>query len=366
MNRATADNQSAQAEGEGLEPTKEWVKDLIDEIIVEEFASPDLKLVWLDEDEADPKGLEAVLEGRVKLGAVTLNEMRDALGLDPYANPAADRPMVLTATGYVPIEAGASSPVGVTRGSMLPLRPNEVLGKYSPDQPRVPAGNTNGGQWTRVDGDGVSGGLSDRSDANNGAKPDTIAQPVQYAALDTGARTDASGNSGASASSTGIEYAAAPIVVRPGAVTGVPIIDETTKKLALILSGVVDKIGPMPGLSPSQYGTMIHTEFAAEVRAAQIPGIDIVDVERTFGLDPGAAYGAKDSVRTDVILRDDDGNIIAIYDVKTGGASLDPARVDRLRARTHTTTETYMIEMNITRGPIFRYVTWSRVCGSII
>jgi hypothetical protein len=42
----------------------------------------------------------------VKLGAVTLNEMRDSLGLDPFANAAADRPMVLTATGYVPIEAG--------------------------------------------------------------------------------------------------------------------------------------------------------------------------------------------------------------------------------------------------------------------
>ncbi|HEY3792692.1 MAG TPA: phage portal protein, partial [Bradyrhizobium sp.] len=112
MNRATADNQSAQAEDEGLEPTKEWVKDLIDEIIAEEFASPDLELTWLDEDEADPKGLEAVLEGRVKLGAVTLNEMRDALGLDPYANPAADRPMVLTPTGYVPIEVGAGGNAG--------------------------------------------------------------------------------------------------------------------------------------------------------------------------------------------------------------------------------------------------------------
>jgi len=52
----TADNQSAQAEDEGLEPTKEWVKDLIDEIIVEEFDSPDLELAWLDEDEADPEG----------------------------------------------------------------------------------------------------------------------------------------------------------------------------------------------------------------------------------------------------------------------------------------------------------------------
>jgi hypothetical protein len=109
MNRATADHQSAQAEDEGLEPTKEWIKDLIDEIIAEEFASPDLELIWLDEDEADPKGLEAVLEGRVKLGVVTLNEMRDALGLDPYTNAAANRPMVLTATGYVPIEAGVEA-----------------------------------------------------------------------------------------------------------------------------------------------------------------------------------------------------------------------------------------------------------------
>ena len=64
MNRATADNQSAQSEDEGLEPTKEWVKDLIDEIIADEFSSPDLELAWLDEDEGDPEGLEAVLESR--------------------------------------------------------------------------------------------------------------------------------------------------------------------------------------------------------------------------------------------------------------------------------------------------------------
>jgi len=55
MNRATADNQSAQAEEEGLEPTKAWVKDLIDEIIAEEFASPDLELVWLSESLYQPK-----------------------------------------------------------------------------------------------------------------------------------------------------------------------------------------------------------------------------------------------------------------------------------------------------------------------
>ena len=153
MNRATADNQSAQSEEEGLAPTKEWVKDLIDEIISEEFSSPDLELVWLDEDDADPKGLESVLEGRVKLGAVTLNEMRDSLGLDPYANAAADRPMVLTATGYVPIEANAGGKAKPNANTQTGL----LVEKYSPDQPRVSAGNPDGGQWT-TEGESSVGG----------------------------------------------------------------------------------------------------------------------------------------------------------------------------------------------------------------
>jgi hypothetical protein len=32
--------------------------------------------------------------------------------------------------------------------------------KYSPDQPRVPAGNPDGGQWTSEGGGGATGGLS--------------------------------------------------------------------------------------------------------------------------------------------------------------------------------------------------------------
>ena len=63
---------------------------------------------------ATPKGLEAVLEGRVKIGAVTLNEMRDSLGLDPYANAAADRPMVLTATDCGARECGGADCFGST------------------------------------------------------------------------------------------------------------------------------------------------------------------------------------------------------------------------------------------------------------
>jgi hypothetical protein len=185
---------TTQAEAEGLDPTKEWVKDLVDEIIAEEFASPDLELAWLDEDEGDPKGLEAVLEGRVKLGAVTLNEMRDALGLDPFATAAADRPMVLTATGYVPIEANASgegAPADASNasgseaekfafegGSMLAGPAGELSSAlrkhgYDPEEPRVPKHNAGGGRWTK-DGASAAARIAEASEKPASSLPGQV------------------------------------------------------------------------------------------------------------------------------------------------------------------------------------------------
>jgi hypothetical protein len=60
-----------------------------------------------------------------------------------------------------------------------------ALKKYSPDQPRVPAGNSDGGQWTRDD-DG-NGSSSDFS----GAARDLSDAPTRYAARETGTLIDA-------------------------------------------------------------------------------------------------------------------------------------------------------------------------------
>jgi hypothetical protein len=67
----------------------------------------------------------------------------------------------------------------------------EALKKYSPDQPRVPAGNPDGGQWTT--GDGGSGSPS----SSSGAASDEPGHPTRYAARDTGTRTDATTAGGA-------------------------------------------------------------------------------------------------------------------------------------------------------------------------
>ena len=344
MNRATADNQSAQSEEEGLEPTKEWVKDFVDEIIAEEFASPDLELHWLDEDDGDP---ETVLADRLKLGAVTLNELRGHLGFDPYANPAADRAMVLTPTGYVPIEANAGgegeSPGGAFQNPKPDLQSKKLaLRKASPDDPKHPGwpvgtADGKGGQFRPKDGGEPSG------DATNHAEG---GRPIQYAALDTGTRVDATQSSSSDEThfAPGKDYAGLPNYKRFD-LTGNDLIDLTSLKLSIIFEAVIELNPPASGMTPQQYGTFIHLEFADAVRAIQLPGISTLDVETTFP--EGQSYASADSIRTDVVLRDSDGNIVAIYDVKTGAAGLTAARGAELRAKTGAPPNTPVIEIRM-------------------
>jgi hypothetical protein len=334
MNHATADNQSAQSEEEGLEPTKEWVKDLIDEIVAEEFASPDLELHWLDEDEGDP---DTVLEGRVKLGAVTLNEMRDALGLDPFDNAAADRPMVLTATGFVPIEANAGGE-GASASAGANGKSASAVQKYSSDQPRVAAGNPDGGQWTNGNSSsptqdyspGAQGSsvLASRPNAIlSDATPDPIRPGVQYAQLN----------------------------VQNNAKTANPLINSTTDILLQTLARIHALAGEGSG---PWYGTRIHLMFANDVELQNLPGIGRNGVEQSFSLRDIADYGEDGTIRVDVYMRDETGNVIAIWDVKTGGAILTGARVRQLRAEVGVGTDVPVIELHVNRGATLKARTW--------
>lgn len=109
----------------------------------------------------------------------------------------------------------------------------------------------------------------------------------------------------------------------------------------------MDIIEYVPGLTPQAYGTLVHTTFANAIRLQDFPGIGFWDVETTFG---GDRYGAKGSIRTDVVLRDEIGDIIAIYDVKTGEKGLSPARAAELRTKTGASQNVPIIEMSISRG----------------
>ena len=201
--------------------------------------------------------------------------------------------------------------------------------KYSPDQPRVPAGNPDGGQWT--DGGGTTAEVSvvdPRSDSAglvmSDSTPDGVRAWAQYAeATDQKNRDDAA-------------------------------IARTTAVLhgtVLQVSGTVIR---RTDVSPREYGTEVHYAFANAVRALNLPGVGRAGVEQSFDKDGEARYGKDGSIRTDVILRNEENQIIAIYDLKTGNAIIRPPRASELRTMTGADPDVPVIELHSTRGPARR------------
>jgi hypothetical protein len=139
------------------------------------------------------------------------------------------------------------------------------------------------------------------------------------------------------------------VTTSAGFYTGIQSIDETSDALSDILTDVIHGLEYLPSVNPSAYGMLVHSLFGAAVRLRGLPGVG--DIERTFSPDDTEPYyGMPGSVRTDLTLRNIQGDIIAIYDVKTGGASLLPSRADQLRLKTNASPNTPVFELNVTRG----------------
>jgi hypothetical protein len=205
-------------------------------------------------------------------------------------------------------------------------RRQRLKANFNPNQPRVPAGNPDGGQWTS---DEI--GITSRvrfADASN-----VLGSPVM---------SDANPDP----IIPGAQYAQTLITIYPSALTGLSTIDNTTRKLTETLATVVDVVGPLGTLTPRAYGTIVHVAFANAVRLQRLPGISFSDVETLFG---GSRYG-KGGVRTDVVLRNDVGDVIAIYDVKTGDSGIEPARAAQLRAKVGVGSKVPIIEINLMHG----------------
>ena len=350
MNRATADNQSAQAEEEGLEPTKEWVKDLIDEIVADEFASPDLELTWLDEDDGERRRRRNSKRRRQNRRRSRSTSCATHSASIRSTTPPPTGPMVLTATGYVPIEANAGGQGARTQDDLTNVDNKQSAAdvkKYSPDQPRVPGGNPDGGQWTKGDA-GVGAGASSQSNTETDDGESGGSEPARAAVASESEKHDSPTMSDVTPDNTwkpGARYAQNN--VQNNAKTNNPTIDSTTDILLQTLARVHALAGDGSG---PWYGTRIHLLFANDVRLQNLPGIGRNGVEQSFSLGDIADYGEDGTVRVDVYMRDDTGKIIAIWDVKTGGAVLTGARVRQLRAEAGVGSDIPVIELHVTRG----------------
>lgn len=134
-----------------------------------------------------------------------------------------------------------------------------------------------------------------------------------------------------------------------GFFTGIAEIDETSVALSDTLARVMGALEYLPKMSPALYGTAVHIAFGVALRLQGLPGVG--DIERSFSLDTvDPYYGLAGTIRTDATLRNVQGDIIAIYDVKTGAQTISRARADELRAKTQAAPDTPVFELNVVRG----------------
>ena len=84
-------------------------------------------------------------------------------------------------------------------------------------------------------------------------------------------------------------------------------------------------VGPGSG---AVYGTRMHVAFRAEVEALGIPGLR-TEVSYVNGVE--VPYGTPGSVRIDVGHFDAAGQIQGVFDLKTGSATLTPARTQQIQ-----------------------------------
>ncbi|MGH9440121.1 MAG: phage minor head protein, partial [Terriglobia bacterium] len=94
---------------EGLSPLLLWLKELMDELLVLLFDSPQFEFVWAEEEALDPASQATILTDYLKTGVLTINEVRAKLGEDPTAD--GDQNLIYSASGAIPLAQVGQSAV---------------------------------------------------------------------------------------------------------------------------------------------------------------------------------------------------------------------------------------------------------------
>src|SRR6185437_5598115 len=135
------------------------------------------------------------------------------------------------------------------------MRAYRLSRKYSPDQPRVPAGSREGGQWTS----GGAGTLSRTRQENQ--------KPIRFADASNVLGSRVMSDASPDPIRPGARYATTLPAFNPNALVGDPRIVSTTVKLNTILAHVMDVVEPgSDALTPQEYGRLVHERFADTVR----------------------------------------------------------------------------------------------------
>lgn len=107
MNRSTAQSDTERALEEGLAPLLVWSKRVADNILWNDLGFRDLEFSWGESKEADIEARASVNNTYLRAGVLTINEVRDTMGLDPIDD--GDTPLIYTNQGAITIETALSS-----------------------------------------------------------------------------------------------------------------------------------------------------------------------------------------------------------------------------------------------------------------
>jgi hypothetical protein len=210
-------------------------------------------------------------------------------------------------------------------------------GHYDPNQPRRPAGDSGGGQWT--DDDGVT------SDAHRGDAP--IVHPAQFQLLrrplqkgiQRGIEAALALYAALSARNTPEQRAVFDFNAReflrdpqaaldsrnPMLLTQREVenvcrkLDDLQQRTDRIASAVQ---ADAPYLNAQQFGTAVHTRIAHEINGPRRPDGTPKDPNYRaevsyWKMEEDKVYGRKDSIRIDV-LENAGRRLVCVYDIKTG------------------------------------------------
>jgi hypothetical protein len=133
-NRATANAAAEAAAEEGLYPLMSyWKDDIMDTIIQEKFGYGDIEFVFLPRPEPDQDKQSKIHQVRLHDGVMTINEVREELGLEPLVD--GDVHLIYTAAAVLRLDQVVSGE------AMMPGAPAAPAGADAP-KPAAPSGRS--------------------------------------------------------------------------------------------------------------------------------------------------------------------------------------------------------------------------------
>jgi hypothetical protein len=120
MIRAQSDSNQESAEEEGLMPWLTWLRGIINYVIQVMMGYPDYVFEWEQKRDNDIVQQMTADTGYAKVAAVKVNEIREAMGLDPDDTENANKLGVISPTGFIPLEKDAPDPTAAPAGGPVP------------------------------------------------------------------------------------------------------------------------------------------------------------------------------------------------------------------------------------------------------